>query len=71
MHRRESAQDGVPASLYGAVEDKQGWAAFVPEANLAEATVDSEEWVPDLSPDGFVGLDFRWNECAGDMMVPR
>jgi hypothetical protein len=60
--RCRPAQDGVPASLYGAVKDKEGGIAFVPEAN---AIIDSEEWVPEMSPDGFIGLYFRWNECKG------
>jgi hypothetical protein len=32
---------------------------FVPEAG---AILDSEAWLPELSPDGFIGLYFRWHE---------
>jgi hypothetical protein len=59
---RPTATDGVPLSLHSAVWTKEGGVAFVPDAN---AIIDSEEWLPELSPDGLVGLYFRWNERKG------
>lgn len=49
----------MPTSLHSAVRDREGRIAFIPDAG---PLIDSEPWRPELSPDGFVGLFFRWNE---------
>lgn len=38
---------------------QEGGLAFLP---AAPAVIDGEAWAPELSPDGFVGLFFRWHE---------
>ena len=50
---------GVPQSLHGATRDRDGQIVFVPDAG---PIVDGAPWHPELSPDGFVGLYFRWHE---------
>jgi hypothetical protein len=56
--RCRPAVNGVPTSLHSAVRDREGGIAFVADAG---PIIDSEAWVPELSPDGFVGLYFRWH----------
>lgn len=54
--------DGVPTSLHTATRDRDGKVVFC--ANEAHpAILDGARWVPELSPDGFVGLYFQWADA--------
>ena len=56
--RKRCRPRDVPTSLHSVQRDKDGGLTFLP---AAPAVIDGEHWVPELSPDGFVGLFFR---CA-------
>jgi len=59
---------GVPISLLAAIRDKEGQIAFKPDHNGGGGgpIIDSATWVPELSPDGFVGFYFRWHEGVNE-----
>ena len=57
-----------PASLERASKDKEGHIHFVRDEDSTGGTpvIDSEEWWPELSPDGFIGLYHHWHKSARD-----
>ena len=52
-----------PASLEKASKDKDGTLHFVQDDDSTGGTpvIDSESWLPELSPDGFIGLYHHWH----------
>jgi hypothetical protein len=58
--RCRPTENGVPPSLYSAVlgRDSQVTLCTMPDAI---PLIDSEPWVPELSPEGFVGLYHHWH----------
>jgi hypothetical protein len=58
--RCRPTENGVPPSLYSAVmgRDNQVTLCTTPDA---VPLIDSEPWVPELSPEGFVGLFHHWH----------
>jgi hypothetical protein len=54
---------GFPRSLEKASKDKDGRVVFARDEDSSGSTpiLDSEEWVPELSPNGFVGLYHHWH----------
>jgi hypothetical protein len=58
--RCRPTENGVPPSLYSAVlgRDNQVTLCTMPDA---VPLIDSEPWVPELSPEGFVGLFHHWH----------
>ena len=53
--------NGVSPSMYSAYKDRDGKIVFASD-ELQQKVIDSAEWSPEVSPDGFVGFYFRWHE---------
>jgi hypothetical protein len=51
-------------TLHSAHRDKDGAITFAP---AGPAVIDGEQWAPELSPDGFVGIYFRWQTATVQM----
>jgi hypothetical protein len=65
---RPSAYGGFPQSLQGATRDKDGTVQFVrdEQSTGSNPIIDSEDWEPELSPDGFIGLYHHWHRSTRD-----
>jgi len=66
---RPSIFGGHPTSLHHVFKDKKDGTLdflYVGEDGSQQATpiIDSEEWIPELSPDGFVGFYHRWQNTT-------
>ena len=55
-----------PKSLEKASKDKEGRLFFVRDEDSTGGSpvIDSEDWVPELSPDGFIGLHQHWHRST-------
>ena len=65
---RPSAFGGFPKTLEKAVKSKEGIVSFVRDEDSSGSSpiIDSEDWEPELSPDGFVGLYHHWHRSTRD-----
>jgi hypothetical protein len=59
---------GHPTSLQSAIRSKDGSIVFVQDESSKNINpiIDSAEWQPELSPDGFVGFFHHWHKSTRD-----
>jgi hypothetical protein len=60
--------NGVPSSLHAATRDREGRVQFG-ASEMHPAILDGAAWTPELSPDGFVGFYFQWNETRLELFA--
>ena len=58
--RCRPTENGVPHSLYSALVARDGTVSLFSTQDCV-ALMDSEVWVPELSPEGFIGLYHHWH----------
>ena len=63
--RCQPAGTGYPASLIEGCRNKTGAVIFEP-APCSVPILDSEDWIPELSDNGFVGMFHHWFDSAHD-----
>ena len=65
---RPSMFGGFPPTLEKATKDKEGVLSFVrdEESSGCSPIIDSESWIPELSPNGFIGLYHHWHRSSRD-----
>jgi len=59
---------GVPQSLYSAFMGRDNKVTLCSTQDSV-ALIDSEPWVPELSPEGFVGLYHHWNSAKNRLTL--
>jgi len=58
---KPAGHSGYPTSLQYAFRNKDGDVVFEQEDGKNTPIIDSEDWLPELSPDGYVGFFHHWH----------
>jgi hypothetical protein len=58
---KPASHSGFPTSLQYAYRNKEGDVVFEQDSGKNTPIIDSEDWIPELSPDGYIGFFHHWH----------